>query len=202
MTGDATMTRRVALIAIATALATGLAGWLAGGDAWGHSFPPVRTVVLQVERCELVVLVGYRPRSGEDSDTILAQASNAPKSQAFETMRGLLTAHALAPLEVTVGGAHVTPTSVQAKLGIEPGGTRPMVVVLVTYPIPAAGALAVTSKDPKTTRFSWQDRSAGRVEIGSAPQQTRWFIGVASFLLTLTATRGDTTCAAPPSAAL
>jgi len=37
---------------------------MAGQLAWGHSFPPVRTVVVQVERCEVAVLVGFRPGSG------------------------------------------------------------------------------------------------------------------------------------------
>ena len=36
---------------------------LAAGQAWGHTFPPMRTLVAQVEDQELVVMVGYRPGS-------------------------------------------------------------------------------------------------------------------------------------------
>ena len=56
------LTRRVA-IAVAIALAA--------GPAWGHTFPPVRTVVVQVEPCELAVPVVFKPSTGEPIEAIL-----------------------------------------------------------------------------------------------------------------------------------
>ncbi len=178
-------------------LATGLATWLAGGQAWGHTFPPVRTVVVQVEKCEVAVLVGYRPGSGEETEAVLARASSRPKSQALDAMREVMTARALAPLKLQVDGTPLVPTSVRAKIGVEPGGSRPMVVVLVTYGLPRGRTLALQSTDTRSTRISWADRASGRVEISHAPTQGHWYPGVASFLLSLAP--GDSTCA-PPSA--
>jgi hypothetical protein len=158
--------------------------------AWGHFFPPVRTVVVQIERCEVAVLVGYRPASGEATDTILARIASQPKSQQVEAAKSLLAQQALAPLSFTVDKKPLVPTSVRAKIGTDPGGTRPMVVVLVTFALPAGGTLAVTSKDPRSTRISWADRDSERVDLDRSPAQARWFTGVASFLLSL-APHGD-----------
>jgi hypothetical protein len=158
---------------------------LAGTPAWGHRFPQLRTVVIQVERDEVVLLVGYRPASGEATDALLARAVTAPKSQALAGMRDRLATDAMAPLALTVDGTRLVPTRVRAKLGTEPGGARPMVVVLVTYVLPRGKALALSSRDPRTTRISWADRKSRRVEIAAAPTQGKWFSGVASFLLNL-----------------
>ena len=175
-------------------VAIAVAVCLAGQPAWGHSFPAVRTVVIQVEGCELAVLVGYRPASGEATDTLLARIASQPKSQQLITAKSVLAREALAPFSFAVDKKPLVPTSVRAKIGLDPGGTRPMVVVLVTYAIPAGGALAVTSKDPRTTRFSWVDRHSGRVDLANAPAQGHWFEGVASFLLSLAAPPGDLAC--------
>ncbi|MGE5181454.1 MAG: hypothetical protein ACM31C_05310 [Acidobacteriota bacterium] len=170
------MTRRVA-IAVAICLAA--------LPAWGHSFPPVRTVVVQVEAKELVLLVGYRPASGAQTEAIVARAASQPRSRARPVLRDVLEAYALAPLAVTVDGTALVPTSIRAKLAIEPGSGRPGVVVLITYALPVRGELAISSKDPRSTRISWQDRGSCRVELATAPAQDRWFTGVASFLLTV-----------------
>lgn len=171
-----------------------VAVFVAAKPAWGHTFPPVRTVVVQVERCELAVLVGYRPASGEATDTLLARIASQPKSQMLRAAKNLFAKQALAPLSFAVDGTRLVPTTVRAKLGLDPGGTRPMVVVLVTFAIPRAGMLTVTSKDPRSTRISWTDRASGRVDLDLAPAQGRWFTGVASFLLSLTAPEGGTAC--------
>lgn len=168
------MTRRVAtLVAIC----------LACQPAWGHSFPPVRTVVVQVENDGLALLVGYRPGSGAATENIVARAGSQPKSRVLETLRDVMEAYALAPIAVTVDGKPLVPTSVRAKLAFEGSGDKPTVIVLVTYASPPAGKLAVISKDARTTRISWQDRSGCRVDLNRAPAQDRWFTGVASFLL-------------------
>jgi hypothetical protein len=150
----------------------------------------VRTVVVQVEACELAVLVGYRPASGEATDALLARVASQPKSHMQDTLEGTLSRHAMGPLAITVDGKPLVPTSVRAKLGIEPGGSRPMVVLLVTYALPRGGALSVASRDPRRTRISWTDRASGRVDLEHAPTQGRWFAGVASFLLNVTAPTG------------
>jgi hypothetical protein len=151
-------------------------------------------VVAQVESCEVVVMVGYRPGSGEATEAILARAANAPKSlresqQASQigALRDVLTSYAMAPLTITVDGHALVPTNVRAKVGVESGGARPMVVVLVTYALPAGHVLAIASHDVRNTRISWQDRSDHRVDLAGAPAQDHWYDGVASFLLNLSA---------------
>jgi hypothetical protein len=174
-------------------VATVVAVALAASPAWGHTFPPVRTAVLQVESCEVALLVGYRPGSGKATDALLVRASSQPKSQGLVALRDLMTTEALAPLTLSVDGAPLVPTSVRAKLGTEPGGERPMIVVLVTYALPTGRRLSLHSADPRTTRISWADRASGRVQISEAPAQGRYFDGVASFLLPL-----GSACASSP----
>jgi hypothetical protein len=169
-----TMTRCVA-IAVAVLVAS--------PPAWGHTFPPVRTVVVQVETCELAVMVGYRPGTGEPTEAMLARIATQPPGQRLEAARAVMGAYALAPLSFTLDGKPLVPTTVRAKIGVEPGGARPMVVVLVTYAVPVAGKLAISSRDAKATRISWQDRDSHRVDPSQAPAQGRWFDAVASFLL-------------------
>ncbi len=182
------MTQLTRCVAIAVAVC------LAGPPAWGHTFPPLRTVVVQVERCEVAGMLGYRPASGEPTDSLLAQIASQPRSRRLATAKGLLAQEALAPLAFSVAGTPLVPTSVRAKIGLDPGGTRPSVVVLVTFSIPSGGTLAVTSKDARSTRISWTDRASGRVDPEHAPAQGRWFSGVASFLLSLSGPPGDLAC--------
>jgi hypothetical protein len=170
------MTRRVAiLVAIA----------LAATPSWGHSFPPVHSVVVQVERDSLAVLVGYRPGTGESTDRVVARVASQPSSRRLGALKDVMTAYALAPLTFTVDGTRLTPTSVEAKLGLDAGNGEPTIVLLVTYELPVAGQLAVTTRDPVGTRISWQDHESCRVDVVHAPAQDRWFEGVASFLLNL-----------------
>jgi hypothetical protein len=169
-------------------VASAVAVCVASSQAWGHTFPPARTVVAQVESCELVVMVGYRPGSGEATEAILARVANSPKSQQesrIDSLRDVLTSYAVAPLTITVDGQPLVPTGVRAKVGVEAGGARPMVVVLVTYALPLGHTLAIASHDPRNTRISWQDRSQQRVDLAGAPAQDHWYDGVASFLLKL-----------------
>ena len=179
--------------ALTRCVAIAVAMVLAGQPAWGHSFPAVRTVVVQIEGCEVAVLIGYRPAIGEATDTLLARIASQPKSQMLATAKRELSRVALQPIAFSLDGKPLVPTSVRAKIGVDPGGTRPMVIVLATFALPSAGTLAVTSKDARTTRISWTDRASGRVDLEQAPAQGRWFTGVASFLLSLRA--GDTACA-------
>jgi len=177
------------------AVATLLAIALAAGPAWGHQFAADRTVVVQVEACEVAVLVGYRPATGEATDLLLRRAASQPKSQGLETLREALTQAALAPLLFSIDGKALVPASVHAKIGTEPGGARPMVVVLVTFALPAGGKLAVASREPRSTRISWADRASKRVVISEAPAQGKWYPGVASFLLKLAPGTGAPACA-------
>ncbi|HEY0250429.1 MAG TPA: hypothetical protein VGC41_02840 [Kofleriaceae bacterium] len=169
---------------------------LATAPAWGHSFPPARSVVAQVEDRELVVMVGYRPGTGEATAKVLAQAANAPESK-LRQLRDSLAAIAMAPLLIEVDGHALVPTTVRAKLGVEGGNQRPLVVVLVTYSLPSGDAIAIRSNDPRNTRISWQDRSHGRVDLTETPAQDHWADGVASMLLKLCA--GRTRCATATS---
>ena len=166
-------------------VASAVAVCLAAGPAWGHTFPPSRTVVAQVESCELAVLIGYRPGTGESTEAVLARVANSPKPHTVDTLRDVLSATAVAPLTVSVDGTALVPTTVRAKVGLEPGGARPMVVLLVTYSLPQGHTLAITSRDPRNTRISWQDRASHRVVLEGAPAQDHWHDGVASFLLKL-----------------
>jgi hypothetical protein len=175
-------------------VASALAILLAGPPAWSHTFPPARTVVVQVESCEVLLMVGYRPSSGEASDAVLARAAGQPKTQGLDALRAMLAQQAMAPLQIVVDGKPLVPTSVRTKIGAEPGGARPMVVLLVTYALPQGSQLAVTSKDPRTTRISWADRQSGRVELPRSAAQGKWFDGVASFLLPMAPLRGGPAC--------
>lgn len=175
--------------------ATALAICLAGQAAWGHTFPPVRTIVVQVEPCELVLLVGFRPASGAATETILTRVASAPKSQELAAMKDLLTSFAMAPLSVTVDGVPLVPTAVRAKVGIEADGGRPSVVVLVTFPLLRGRRLSIATSEPRTTRISWTDRASHRVAIPTAPTQGTWYPGVASMLLELL----PPSCATSPS---
>ena len=167
-------------------VAIALAICLAGQFAWGHTFPAVHTVVLQVEGCEVAVLVGYRPASGESTEQLLARVAAEPKAIRNAAAKSLLASQALAPLTFSLDGKALEPRSVEAKVGVDPDGTRPMVVVLVTFAIPArGGSLNVTSRDPRSTRISWTDSDSHRVDLDHAPGQVKWFTGVASFLLKL-----------------
>ncbi|HEX7842003.1 MAG TPA: hypothetical protein VF469_31245 [Kofleriaceae bacterium] len=189
--------RAASTLAVATLVATSLAG----PPAWGHTFPPVHSVVVQVEPCELALLIGYSAGTGEPTERIVARVASQPKSHALEALRTTLTAYAMAPLTVTVDGAPLTPSSVRTKIGFDASGTRPMVVVLATFPLRGGAALAIASKDSRTTRISWQDRSSGRVVQGRAPTQGHWYTQVASFLLPLTSTTGGSSCATSGSLA-
>lgn len=164
--------------------------------AWGHSMPPVRTVVIQVEGCEVALLVGYRAGNGEAEQTLLARATSQPKSRGLTALRDALAQRALGPLTLSVDGVPLVPTSVQAKVGLEADGARAMVAVLVTYSLPPGAALSLTTTDPRSTRISWTDRDSGRVEISDAPAQGHWFAGVASMLLNLRPSSGGSVCGA------
>lgn len=190
---------RLTRTALATVVAIAFAV-LTSRPAWGHTFPPVRTVVLQVERCEVVALVGYRAGTKESSNELVARIASRPKSQAKDALREVLTARAMTPLTLSVDGAPLVPTSVRAKLGSDGPGGRAMVILLVTYALPAGKTLGITSRDPRNTRISWTDRQSGRVALADAPAQGRWFPGVASFLLSLLPPSGGSTCAPAPSA--
>ena len=182
----------------AVGVATALAIALAGPSAWGHTFPPVHTVVVQVERCEVALLIGYAAGTGEPTERIIARVASQPKSLALGALRDTLAAYALAPLTLRVDGTAVVATTVRAKIGLDAGGTRPVVVVLATFPVHAGEKLEIASRDPRTTRISWQDRGSGRVVRDAAPAQGHWFSGVASFLLPLAET-GGSSCAIPPA---
>jgi hypothetical protein len=154
---------------------------------------------VQVEDCELALLVGYRPASGEDTQNLLARIGAQPRAAQLDGARTWMAQRAMATLAVTVDGKPLVPTSVRAKLGLDPGGTRPLVVVLVTYALPRKGTLEVAASDPRTTRISWTNKSHGRVDLEAAPAQSRWHSGVASFLLSLAAPTGVSACAVTPS---
>lgn len=178
------------LVVLASLVAT-----LAGRPAWAHTFPPQRSVVVQVEDCELSVLIGYRPGTGEQTQSILTRIGNQPKSRGLEALKDVMGSIAVGPIVITLDGQPLVPTSVRAKIGVEDGGARPIVVVLVTYALPPGRALDVISKDPRSTRISWQDRSHGRAVLAAAPAQDQWHESVASFLLSLAPSQ----CARSPS---
>jgi hypothetical protein len=186
--------RRSKHVILTRCVASAVAVCLAATAAWGHTFPPMRTAVIQVESCELVVMIGYRPGTGESTESVMARLANSPKSRAVDNLRDVMTAYAVAPFTIAIDGTPLVPTKVRAKVGVEDGGARPMVVVLVTYALPRAGSLTVTTKDPRTTRISWQDRASGRIDLAQAPAQDHFYAGVASFLLKLSST-GDSACA-------
>lgn len=184
------------MTALTRCVATLVAVVAAGQVASAHTFSPVRTVVVQVERCELAVLVGYQPGTGEVADARLARVSAAPRSQAVATARAMLTSQAMAALTIAADARPLEPIRVRAKLAIDPRSTRPQVLVLVTFALPPeARQVTLATREPGATRISWTDHGSGRVDLAQAPAQGRWFPGVASFLLGLRPRTGDLACA-------
>jgi len=172
---------------------------LAGRPAWGHTFAPLRSVVIQLEPCEVALLVGYRAGSREEADGLVARVASQPKSHAAAAMRDVLAGFAMSPLTLSVDGHALVPTTVRAKLATDAPGGRPMVVLLVTFALPPGRALSLATRDPRSTRISWTDRGSGRVDLEAAPAQGKFFAGVASFLLNLRPTSGGSVCAASTS---
>lgn len=183
-------------LAVATAVAIGLVA-LAARPACAHTFAPLRSIVVQIEPCEVVLLVGYRAGSREEADTLVARVASQPKSHAAAALRDVLAGFAMAPLTLSVDGRPLVPTDVRAKLALDAPGGRPMVVVLVTFALPAGKTLALATRDPRSTRISWTDRRSGRVDLEAAPAQGEFFAGVASFLLNLTPHSGGSACSRP-----
>jgi hypothetical protein len=181
-------------LSLATVVAIGL-GVLAPRPSWGHVFAPLRSIVVQVEDCDVVLLVGYRAGSREEADGLVARIANQPKSHAATAMRDVLAGFAMTPLALTVDGRPLVPTAVRAKLSTDAPGGRPMVVLLVTYALGRGTHLSLTTRDPRSTRISWTDRSRGRVDLDAAPAQGKFFAGVASFLLNLRPDSGGSSCA-------
>lgn len=184
-------------VSLATVVAIGLAV-LAPRPSWGHVFAPLRSIVVQVEDCEVVLLVGYRAGSREEADGIVARIANQPKSHAASALREVLAGFAMSPLALTVDGRPLVPTAVRAKLGSDGAGGRPMVALLVTYALPPGRSLSLATRDPRSTRISWTDRSHGRVDLEAAPVQGKFHAGMASFLLNLQAS-GGSPCASASS---
>jgi hypothetical protein len=139
------------------------------------------------------LLVGYKPAAGEATDAVLAKASGAHGAQGFKALRDALAASAMTALTIAVDGEALVATSAEAKLAVEPGAGRPMVIMLVTYALPAGKTLSISTRDPQSSRLSWTDRSRGRIASSGAPGQRIWRDGVASLLLPLAA--GESTCA-------
>jgi hypothetical protein len=161
----------------------------------------VHTVVVQIERCEAALLIGYTPGTGDPTDRIVARVASQPRLHALDALRETLAAYAMAPLTVTLDGVVVAPSTVRVKVGLV--GERPSVVVLATVSLARGGQLAISSRDPRTTRISWEDRSSGRIVDDNAPAQGRWFAGVASFLLPVSAAPGGSSCvSAVPTSSL
>lgn len=185
-------------LSLASVVAIGLLA-LAARPSWGHVFAPLRSIVVQVESCEVALLVGYRAGSREEADSLVARVANQPKSHAASAMRDVLAGFAMSPLTLTVDGRPLVPTTVRAKLGADSPGGRPMVVLLVTYALGAGKQLSLVTRDPRSTRISWTDRESGRIDLDAAPVQGKFYSGVASFLLNLTPTTGGSQCATPSS---
>lgn len=157
--------------------------------ALGHRAPGGRSVVAQVEPCELVLLVSWIPPSGDEADALLAHAG-AAKAEPGERLRALYAARALAPLSIRADGQPLAARALEVKLVRDPPRSgRVATVVLVTYALPAAvKTLEIANTDSHRTRFSWVDRSAGRF-TSPGMATGHWESGVASILLR--SRRGD-----------
>lgn len=170
-----------------TFLASALATVGPQRNAEAHTDRADRSIVLQVEPSQLVVLLGYRPASGQAMGLLLANAARS----AF-MMRDALawqgTAQALAQIRISVNSQLLTPDRTDAKYQIDDSG-RVAFLLLLQYSLPQAEALAlqVDNANPRGTRISWIDRSTNRWLPMSAPTQGKWHSEVASFLLSLQA---------------
>jgi hypothetical protein len=159
----------------------------------GHQVPGGRSVVAQVERCQLVLLVSWVPSAGAETDAIEAQArmgvgavpgSGGTAADPNGRLRLLYASRALAPLSIQVDGESMAATSLDVKLVRDPPtSTRVAAVALVTFDLPpVTRSVEIRNRDSHRTRFSWVDRSGGRFQAPGMAQE-KWSSGVASILL-------------------
>jgi hypothetical protein len=152
-------------------------------DTRGHTVPGGRTVVVQLDRREIALLVSWKPPP-ELARTLLEVSSAAPDPR--EHLASLYSARALAPLRIAAGGKALVPRSIENKLVVDPPGSgRLSALVLVRFDVPKqARAIAIENRDARETRIALSDRSGGRFEVAPALAGRRWSTGVASLLLT------------------
>jgi len=188
-------------LAAAALVATGLA---VPAGALGHRVPGGRSVVAQIEQCELVLMVAWHPQSGDEADALRVHAARgavkAPRSGdgAAGRLRALYGARAMAPLSIRADGRLLSPRSVEVKLVRDPPGSDRLAgVALVSYELgPDVRGLEIANNDPHRTRFSWVDRSDREFSsTGLAPH--RWTGGLASILLLSRQTRSWSSCDKP-----
>jgi len=165
----------------------------APGAVLGHRAPGGRSVVAQVEPCQLVLLVAWFPPAGDEADALMTYATMgnlaAPGTRGAAAdptarLRTLYAARALAPLSIRVDGQSMAATSLEVKLVHDPpSSTRVAAVVLVTFDLPPGGrGVEIANADSHRTRFSWVDRSRGRFVVPGM-HAGKWSSGVASILL-------------------
>jgi hypothetical protein len=156
--------------------------------ATAHTFAEQRTVVAQVERDQLVVVVGYQPAAGAESLAAVGQASVRPKGTKSQALRAILAARAVSPLTVSIDGTAVEPTSMRTKVFVDPPGSdRLAVAILLIYDLPAHEIALEVGIADASTEFSWVDRTSCQRTITTAWPARSWVTGVASFLLTVAA---------------
>ena len=153
-------------------------------DASAHRVLGGRTVVVQLERGAIALLVSWKPPGGDLADALAGAGARGPHPR--DRMRALYAERALAPLRVTVDGKPLAPASVEAKLVLDPPGSGRLTgLVLVRFTLPAgARAVSIDNRDARQTRLALADRSGGRFAIAPSLPARRWSTSVASLLLT------------------
>ena len=167
------------------ALLVAIAAAIGVRDAGAHRIVGGRSLVVQLDRGEVELLVSWKPPGGDLADALATSGARGPHPR--DRLRALYTERALAPLRVTADGRPLAPTSVEGKLVVDPPSSgRLAALVLVRFTVPAgARALAIENRDARQTRLALSDRSGGRYAISPVLPARRWTTRVASLLLTL-----------------
>ena len=158
----------------AAVLATVLAALLAPALIFAHTNPARRAVAVQAEKTAVVLLVTWTVPSGELGDAYAAETTwgrqGASARKALETS---LAAKAIAPLEITLDGKTVAPSSSIKLTEDPPQSGRLSAAVLLTAPVAAKTAHTLTVSirpGADMTRAVFFDRTDGIATSDWSPE--------------------------------
>jgi len=127
------------------------------GSARAHQTESQRSVVVQLEDDEALLLISWTAPSGLLGSLMVARSSlsKAPKA----TLERLMARRALTDLKIEIDGHPVALTGVESKLTLDTSSLhRHTVTLLARISLPAHGTLAVQARGHEVTRLAWSNR--------------------------------------------
>lgn len=167
MTGKA---RAAAFAAVVTLSA-------ASAAASAHNSPARRSIVVQAEANEVVILVSWTAPTGILGKLMIAGAAwGRSNAEGLRALKARAAERALAPLEVELDGAPLALKTAGIKLATLDG--RPSVAVLLTAEISsAAHSLRVEVDSREASRILWTDKSDGAMTASRKTPPDQWATG-------------------------